>query len=204
MISHHLRFANANASLLLNSAICNFQWGPPNVGPNKAPSFKAKGTIWFSDEFILSTKENGHKELGQATGFTNTYCPKTTAYPLVRIIWNVKILENAYNRPRHQLFVLPKPKALWWTMRAFRIVVGIKATTAQLVDLYVNACLRWWLFIIVNAFGLKDLGFIRLLKPISVLAVNNRVPAPFSKMYTNALRNLSKFWNTLSVSIHLI
>ena len=110
MISHHLRFANANASLLLNSAICNFQWGPPNVGPNKAPSFKAKGTIWFSNEFILSTKENGHKELGQATGFTNTYCPKTTAYPLVRIIWNVKILENAYNRPLHQFFVLPKPK----------------------------------------------------------------------------------------------
>ena len=31
MISHHLRFASANASLLLNMAICNFQWGPPNV-----------------------------------------------------------------------------------------------------------------------------------------------------------------------------
>ena len=95
-------------------------------------------------------------------------------------------------------------KGLWRTMRAFRIVVGIKATTAQLVDLYVNACLRWWLFIIVNAFGLKDVGFIRLLKPISVLVVNNRVPAPFSKMYTNSLRNLSKFSNTLVVFIHLI
>lgn len=199
MISHHLRFANANASLLLNIAICNFQWGTPNVGPNKAPPFKAKGTIWFSNEFILSTKQNGHKELGQATGFTNTYCPKTTVYPLVRIIWNVKILENA----AASVFCFAQAKGLWWTMRAFRIV-RIKATTAQLVDLYVNTCLRWWLFNIVNAFGLKDVGFISFLKPISVLAANNRVPAPFSKMYTNSLRNLSKFWNTLSVSIHLI
>ena len=96
------------------------------------------------------------------------------------------------------VFCFAQAKGLWWTMRAFRIVVRIKATTAQLVDLYVNTCLRWWLFNIVNAFGLKDVGFIRLLKPISVLVVNNRVPAPFSKMYTNSLRNLSKFSNTLS------
>ena len=61
------------------------------------------------------------------------------------------------------VFCFAQAKGLRWTMRAFRIVVGIKATTAQLVDLYVNACLRWWLFNIVNAFGLKDVGFIRLL-----------------------------------------
>ena len=91
-------------------------------------------------------------------------------------------------------FCLARAKGLWWTMPAFRIVVSIKAASAQLVDLYVNACVRWWLFNTVNAFGLKDVGFITFLKPISVMAVKNWVPAPFSKMSTNALWTLS---NTL-------
>ena len=91
------------------------------------------------------------------------------------------------------VFSLAQAKGLWWTMPAFRIVVSIKAPSAQLVDLYVNACVRWWLFNTVNAFGLKVVGFITL-KPISVMAVNHWVPAPFSKMSTNALWTLS---NTL-------
>ena len=92
------------------------------------------------------------------------------------------------------VFSLAQAKGLWWTMPAFRIVVSIKAASAQLVDLYVNACVRWWLFNTVNAFGLKGVGFITFLKPISVMAVNDWVPAPFSKMSTNALWTLS---NTL-------
>ena len=88
------------------------------------------------------------------------------------------------------VFSLAQAKGLLWTMPAFRIVVSIKATRAQLVDLYVNACVKWCLFNTVNAFGLKDVGFITFLKPISVMAVNNWVPAPFSKMSTNALWTL--------------
>ena len=181
----------------LNIAIDNFQWGPPSgqnvrVGPDKAPPFKANCTIRFFDEFILFTKKAGHKELGQTTGFANAYGPKTTDYPMVRVIWNARILQNVYSR--HQFFLLAQAKGLWWTMPAFRIVVSIKAASAQLVDLYVNACVRWWLFNTVNAFGLKDVGFITFMKPISVMAVNDWVPAPFSKMSTNALWTLS---NTL-------
>ena len=96
------------------------------------------------------------------------------------------------------VFSLAQANRLWWTMPAFRIVVGIKATSAQLVDLYVNGCVRWWLFNTVNAFGLKDVGFITL-KPISEMAVNKWVPAPFSKMSTNALRTLSNTLISLKV-----
>ena len=113
MITHPLSVANANASLLLNRAIDNFQWGPPsgqNVGPNKAPSCKATGTIWFF-HVILFTKNTGHKELGQTTGFANAYYgPRIILpnYPMVRVIWNARILQSIYNR--HQLFLLHKPK----------------------------------------------------------------------------------------------
>ena len=97
------------------------------------------------------------------------------------------------------VFSPAQAKGLWWTLPAFRIVVSIKAASAQLVDLYVNACVRWWLFNTVNAFVLKDVGFITFLKPISVMAVNNWVPAPFSKMSTNALRTLSNTLISLKV-----
>ena len=99
MLTHPLSVANATASLLLDRAIDSFQWGPPsgqNVGPHKAPSFKANCTIWFFDEFILFTKKTGHKELGQTTGFANAYGPKTTAsraYP-IRVVWNASILAS--------------------------------------------------------------------------------------------------------------
>ena len=68
MLTHPLSVANATASLLLNRAIDNFQWGPPsgqNVGPHKAPPFKANCTIWFFDKFILFTKKAGHKSLAK-------------------------------------------------------------------------------------------------------------------------------------------
>ena len=176
------------------------QWGPPsgqNVGPHKAPPFKAKCTIWFFDEFILFTKKAGHKELGQTTGFANAYGPKTTAYPMVRVRWNARIQEKCLQPA--SVFSLAQAKGLWWTMPAFRIVVSIKAASAQLVDLYVNACVRWWLFNTVNAFGLKDVGFITFLKPISVMALSIWVPAPFSKMSTNALWTLSNTLISLKV-----
>ena len=62
----------------------------------------------------------------------------------------------------------------------------------------VNACVRWWLFNTINAFGLKDVGFITL-KPFSVMAVNNWLPTPFSKMSTNTLRTLSNTLISLKV-----
>ena len=195
MLTHPLSVANATASPLLNRAIDNFQWGPPsgqNVGPHKAPPFKANCTIWFFDKFILFTKKAGHKELGRTTGFANAYGPKTTAYP--NGLGHMKCKNPAKCLQPASAFCLARAKGLWWTMPAFRIVVSIKAASAQLVDLYVNACVRWWLFNTVNAFGLKDVGFITFLKPISVMAVKNWVPAPFSKMSTNALWTLS---NTL-------
>ena len=113
-ITHPLSVANANASLLLNRAIDNFQWGPPsgqNVGPNKAPSFKAKGTIWFFDEFILFTKKTWHKELGQTTGFANAYGQKITAYPMVRVCSGHMKCKNPakYLQPA-SVFLLHKPK----------------------------------------------------------------------------------------------
>ena len=53
---------------------------------------------------------------------------------------------------------------------------------------------------------LKDVGFITFLKPtcISVMAANNWVPAPFSKMSTNALRTLSKFLSNTLISSYFI
>ena len=109
--------------------------------------------------------------------------------------WNGSIRQSIYNW--HQFFLLPMPKdydglcqhseSLW----ASRPPVHNWLTS-------VNACARWWLFNTVNAFGLKDVGFITL-KPFSVMTVNNWFPAPFSKMSTNALRTLSNTLISLKV-----
>ena len=86
-------------------------------------------------------------------------------------------------------------------MPAFRIVVGIKATSAQLVELYE----RMREMVIVQysqCLWFERCRVITFLKPISVIALNNWVPAPhapFSKMSTNALRTLSNTLISLKV-----